>query len=306
MKANKVFTTGASCLLLMGCDVADIGNLVPQYAVAPTVNTDATTGAITCEYQTGGASLLNISMDVFQQSALSLQVQAFNNAQDKTLVFQQEPRQILEVPNSIQPLRFDYRWECDSTGFTADQGALYVPAFSATRPFCIDNRDDATGNFVGFDIIPATGPAILAQAEGLIETRVVTPQLSEGIRDTFELAVQADRCCTEVNGCENLDMADTTDPNTACGQLQAIFDRVAGAGQFSASSIDDVTRWRPFVTYTTANGTGKTPVAYNMRLRGRYEGITPAGDLVTSTEFAQDIGFCEGCVQSVSNVCLDR
>ena len=307
MTIHKMFIAGGSCLLLMACDVNDGGNLIPQYAVAPSVSVDQASGALVCSFQTGSSQLLNIRMDVFAQSAMTLQVQARNNAQDIDIpISTNPPQEIIMVDNSIQPLRFDYRWECDSTGFTADQGALYVPAFNPVRPFCVDNRDDATSDFVGFDIISASGGAIPAGGEGLIETRIVTPQLAEGIRDTFDLAIQADLCCQEVQGCENLDMADTTNPNTNCGLLQQIFDRVAGANVYSANSLDDVTRWRPFAAYTNSNGTGKTPVSYPMRLRGRYEGITPSGDFVTSTEYTQDIGFCQGCGLSLAAACLDQ
>ena len=305
MNANKSYWLGSLALLLIGCNGVEVA-FVPLYSVRPDVTVDPLTG-LTCAYSPTGESMAFLAVDVARQSALSLQVVTENLNGLKSLEFQSTgPAEQLDLPNHIQPVRFDYRWECDSTGFTANLGPLYVPAFSVNEPFCLDNRDEATRGFVGFDIVPATGPAIEAGSRNLIGVRVVPPQLMEGINDTFKIAKEADACCDQVLGCDNLEMADPNDATRPCGKLQDLFDAVAGTGALSVNTIGDVQQWRPFVAYTSLNGTGKAPVPYTMRLRGRFEGLTPTGDLVTSTDFSQEIGFCEGCATDIANACLNQ
>ena len=308
MKYAKNLMLGSTALMLLACNNVEIG-FVPLYPVNPDVDIDPMTNVVTCSFNTTGTVMPFIRIDVFNQSAMSLSVIAANQLQEKNIELQAAgPNETLIIPNNIQPVRFDYRWECDTPGFASDQGPLFVPAFSTSRPFCLDQRNDATRAFVGFDTVSATGRNIAPQDIGIIQTRVIPPQLADGVRDSFELAILADRCCREVGGCNaaNLATAAVNDPTTQCGMLQAVFNRIGGGQMLSAQQVEDVQRWRPFVAYTDANGTGNAPAAYNMRIRGRYEALTPTGALVTSTEFAQDIGFCANCPTSVANACLTR
>jgi hypothetical protein len=305
---TKSYWLGGCALLLIGCNSGDSG-FNPLYALAPKATLDTSTNppTVTCEdVSPSDPAVLGLSVNVNTQSALTLLVVAENNDANAIVELQRaDPQEQYVVSAQIQPVRFDFRWECDTTGFTANLGPLYVPAFSVNEPFCLDSRDEASRTFVGFDIVPASGAAIEGESRGIIETRVVPPQLMEGISDTFKIAKEADACCDQVGGCDNLDMADPTDTTRACGRLQNLFDAVAGQGAFNVKTLADVQRWRPFVAYTSLNGTGKVPVPYTMRLRGRFEGLTPTGDLITSTDFTQEIGFCEGCFTNAGNACLN-
>lgn len=300
MKNSNHYLMASTALLLIGCNSVELG-FVPLYAVRPEAMLDATTGLLTCDFD-GGETMPFVHIDVGSSSAYSMVVAAENNMQGGVIELQTTGvDETLVIPNQIQPLRFDYRWECDSTGFTAGQEALRLPSFGADRAFCLDKRDETTGNFSGFDIVPATGAAIEPGETGNIFVRIVPPQMMASVRDAFEIAVLADGCCREAGSCQAASMAQPED-NPKCDALQDVFDRVGG--DLRANSIDHLTLWRPFVVHTTA-ATG-VPVPYNMRLRGRFEGLTPTGDLVTSTDFVQDVGFCEGCAVPVANACLNR
>lgn len=304
---NLWMTTMA--LLLAGCNSVDLG-FVPLYAINPEVDVDDATGVIkSCTFNPGANPMAFIAVDVSQQAALSLYVAAENRLQTIGIPLQtDEPSELIAIPNHIQPVRFDYRWECDSDGFTAAQGPLRVPAFGADRAFCLDKRDDATRNFAGFNVVPATGASIAPETVGAIEVRIAPPQMLASIGDSFEVSVLADRCCNEAGSCNDANLA-----LPSCAALQAVFDRV-GAKQ-GVEDGPNLAQWRSFVYHTSATpnvsvnaagGSIPRPVPYNMRLRGRFEGLTATGDLITSTDWVQDIGFCEGCGTSAALFCLDQ
>ncbi|MCB9646866.1 MAG: hypothetical protein H6730_09770 [Deltaproteobacteria bacterium] len=302
--SKKSYMVGGFALLLIGCNGGE-SNFIPLWATVPGYSLDEATGLVTCDGELSEEQMLGISVDVSIQSSLTLYVLAENRAMDQEVILGNGGQ--YTPSNQITPLRFDFHWECDSTGFTADLGPLYVPAFSATQPFCLDKRGDAEDqDFKGADTISASGPAIIPSERGHIEVQVVPSQLIEGIYDTFEFAKQADLCCDQAGGCQEVGSA-SVDASTECGKLQALFDTVAGENAFSANTIADVQRWRPFLAYTSVftNSTGKRPSQYAMRLRGRFEGMTPSGDLITSSEYATDIGFCEGCVFNAASLCLN-
>lgn len=317
MKSSKNLWMMGAALTLMGCNGVDLA-FVPLFAIAPEVTVDTTTNITTCVFNPDGDPLPFIGVDVNSQAALSLMVSAENRLQEVAVTLQSGgPASDLVIPNHIQPLRFDYRWECESDGFTAGQGPLRLPAFGADRAFCFDKRDDTTGNFSGFNVVPATGASIPANSTGAIEVRIAPPQLIESIRDAFEISVLANSCCAEAGSCSD---ATTRDPQTdttvpSCLLLQQVFDRVGG--NLTTTDLRNLTQWRSFAAHTGAatpisDGNGGTivlPVPYNMRLRGRFEALTATGDLITSSDFAQDVGFCANCLNNVSpavSACLNR
>ncbi len=313
MKSTKNLWMMGAALTLMGCNGVDLA-FVPLFAIAPEVSEDTTTGLFTCTHNPDGDPLPFIRVDVNAQSSLALMVAAENRLQEVQVTLQTGgPASDLIIPNHIQPLRFDYRWECESDGFTAGQGPLRLPAFGADRAFCFDKRDDTTGNFSGFNVVPATGASIPAGQVGAIEVRIVPPQLIESIRDAFEISVLANRCCQDAGSCQEATVQGSA--IAACGDLQAVFDRVGG--NLRADDFQNLTQWRSFAAHTSAatpvddgTGTGNTipaPVPYNMRLRGRFEALTATGDLITSSDFAQDIGFCASCATNPAvSKCLNR
>lgn len=302
MKLPNTYWLASAALTLIGCNSVETG-FVPLYVAEPDTEVNPVTSEVECLYPGGEAEPVSfVEVDVSQFNALSLMIVAENNLQDVLITVQQNnPTETFQVSNQIQPVRFDFRWECDSTGFTAGQGPIRLPAFGADRPFCLDRRDETTGNFSGFDVVAATGAAIEPGERGVIEVRIAPPQMLTSMQDAFDIAVRADNCCRQAGSCQEASEAQPSD-NSECQALQDVFDRVGG--NLSANSLPDLRRWRPFVAHTSAAQGG--PVPYNMRLRGRFEGLTPYGDLITSTDFVQDIGFCEGCGTSSLLQCANR
>ena len=113
----------------------------------------------TCVFEEGGDAVLpNITFDATSGDALSLFLRVENLLQGGQINYGSDENPDLQtIPNTVTPVRFDLRWECDSNGFSDDLGDLYLPQFSATESFCLS---DDTRDFVGFDVVPATGNTI--------------------------------------------------------------------------------------------------------------------------------------------------
>lgn len=205
-----------------------------------------------------------------------------------------DPETVLTPPNAAMPLRFDFRWECDSNGFSPEQGPLYLPQFSLSEPFCLDQRED-TETFVGRDAVSASGPAIEAGGGiGVVTFQPVPPQLGYAFDEVFQIATQSNACCTDAGGCGNVQNASLAD-GAPCKKLQDFFDAVSG-GQLSARSPADVQRWQPYSLYV-GGGTGSS---YPIRMRGRFELVTASGRSINSTQLAYDLRLCRGCAQTTS------
>jgi hypothetical protein len=280
----------------IGCNTVETG-LVPLNAIAPEAELDPLTGAVTCNYKTDGETLLSPRVDVQSFQGLTLRVRARNTlTEQENTLDRNNPGSLRRVPNSLNPLRFDFVWECESGGFT-NQTALIVPAFAFDRPFCLDNRDDTTGDFVGFDVVSASGPAIDPDAEGLIEFRPITYQLVKGIESSFIMASQAENCCNaSANGCAQPDRGIGD-----CSGLEANFNALT-PGRFSLDNPQDLQRWRAFAPHYNTGPINFLTPSYVMRMRGRFEAVSSTGDLVTSTSFQQDMGFCGGCIDLATNL----
>lgn len=292
----KKLGLGAFLVSLTACNNVDVG-LIPKFVPVPELMNGA------CVFDPDGEQLLFIRTDVSTNRALSLQVAADNILDPIEVEIQQDgPMEVFRSPNRIEPVRFDYRWECDSSGFT-NHGPLVLPAFDPGRPFCIDDRDETTRDFVGFDVIPASGPAIGPGESGLIQIRPVTPQLSDAILEVFQIAQLAEQCC-DTGDCSQPESG--VDPNQgACAQVQALFDLTDPTGSLNVQRSADLLQFAPFAIYASNSRTGLAPVPFNMRLAGRFEGILPdTGGLVTSTLYNEEIGFCIGCPGG-NNPCLE-
>ncbi len=295
-------------LLAAACNNAEYG-IVPTHLATPELSGNA------CTLEPGGDPLGKVDLDLGlvlgsafpQQNSLSLGVVVSNIlANEEVVLSQQAPMDRFITNNRVTPLRFDYRWECESQGFTVGLSPIEVPVFGVGKPFCLDDRAESK-DFQGTDIIAATGPTVLPGELGVWLIRPVTTQLATGFRDVFQLAELAEQCCDEVNGCDNLQNANLQ--TGACATLQATFDSVAGPNVLSAQDQGDVEKWRGFVAYTPSNGLLTTP-SYNMRIRGFFEGVTPSGSLVTSSLFSTEIGICASgpnqlsCSTEVVRACL--
>lgn len=287
----KRYWIGALAFAAAGCNNIEVG-LLPLHLPMP--DFDPTQG---CTVSPTGDAILNLRLDTSKMGSMGIFVVVRNSLSGVEQVLQDMPFESLPVPNSVRPLRFDFRWECDSTGFSADLGPLVLPAFSpdGRRPFCFDKRDETTRSFTGFDVVSATGRTIQPNEEQIVETRPVPPQLGRAFRDLFRLANLAEACCADVGGCANVP-TDADPTSGACGELQSHFDSIAGRNVLSVRNVEDVSRWRAYSFYTGLHaGMAQIP-SYFMRLRGTFEGVTPTGDLVTSSELTQDVGLCDGCL----------
>lgn len=278
----------------LGCESSET-SLVVQGVVPGEL--DMTTGGCTWDPETD-VYLARVSIDVAQQLTLLLQLQVENTLTPGTVEIDEEPNDVWVYSESITPLRFDYRWECDTIGFSADLGPMYLPQFSVNQPFCLDNRDETTGNFVGFDVIPATGASIEPGATGLAEVRMVPAQLGIAVNDMFALAELAQGCCDSTDGCAGVESG----ANNACNMLSAFFNDVG----ILQNQTEAARRYRPFSLFDgntpPTNVAGMPTPFYSMRVRGVLEGVTGSGDLVTSNEWAQDIAFGRNTTQG-SSVC---
>ena len=285
----------ASVLTLTGCYNLDTGMIPIGAAVG---EFDPNSG---CMWDPAGDEFyIGLRYDPVVASSMLLAVQVQNTMEANTVMFSSmTPMEVFTPPNRITPLRFDMRWECDSDALSAGLGAMILPQFSFDRPFCLDNRGDTTGNFVGFDIIPATGPAIApGGGSALVEINPVTPQMGMAVRDMFEIANFADACCMEDTNCETSVARDPANYGPACSALQNIFVQLGdntGIQRTEEGGQLLISRMRRFTIFDQLSNNAFGSAQYSMRLRGVFEGITPDGDLVTSTEFSTDVGFCRGC-----------
>ncbi len=313
----KRMSLALSGFLFIGCNNVDT-SLTAIDIITPEVEEEM--GVITgCKFDPGAAGMVGIVFNtdprasirqmgdpVVAQRSMTLRARVQNELSDQEIVYEMDPEEKARVPTAITPLRFDFRWECDSSGFTAGLGKFLLPQFSTTQSFCLDERNEAAGG-VGFDQVPASGGAIRAQQVGLVSFTPIPTQLGNAFDDFFRLAEEAERCCHSVGGCSNLAMANTT--MGPCKDLQDLFDGISAPGTFSARTQQDVDQWRLYSEYTWVNsiaGPGgnvlnKHPTlvgSYPLRLRGRFEGITAAGSEVISTDLITEIKLCRGCTSS--------
>lgn len=213
------------------------------------------------------------------------------------------------IGNDFQPLRYDLRWECDSPGFSSDLGPLVVPAFDFDQPFCLDRRSEVNQDFVGFDVIAASGPVIAPEEFGITMITPIPYQLGLAIDDTFEIARYADDCCRNTDGCDGTTAAFAGAVLESCTRLGEIFTTLDPNGSElsvkapdSGTASSDLVRFRPFAIYHGTYASQKIErthaqygAAYGVRLRGSLEGMLGDGDLVSSNEFSIQISLCKEC-----------
>jgi hypothetical protein len=272
-------------LPLVACDAPD-SSLVIEGVIFPSVMTDSMTGSTTCMYDPmSTTNFIDISIDVAGQLTLFLVLKVRNTLRPSEVLIDTDPNQGIVYSEAVSPLRFDYRWECDTIGFGSDLGALFLPQFSVNQPFCLDSRDETGGDFVGFDVIPATGATIPAGSVGGVEIRPIPAPLGIAFYDMFTLAALAQACCGSTDGCAGVENG----ANQECIRLQTLFNDVG----ILQNQTEAAQRYRPFSLFDGAVPPASTyPVTptYPLRMRGVLEGVTSSGDTVTSNEYSQDIG----------------
>lgn len=299
---NRVIAAAVLSTSVMGCNAIDTSVII-QGVVPPELGMGGG-----CTFKPSDEFVSNIVLDTAGsfQLLLPLAVENRQPAIEDDLGSPSTP-QVIPFPSDWTPLRFELRWECDSNGFTSNLGALIVPAFHPSLPFCLDKRADANQEFVGFDVVPAEGGAIAPEEIGVAVIRPVPFQLGQAINDTFRIAVLADECCRLAN--TNCDGSDQT-PGNSCKTLQDIFATIdpmnlsVSSGKAQQPS-EDLLTFRGFSVFdgSYAARTNSTPdqpligAFYPMRLRGTLEGMNGDGSLVTSSEIGQQVGFCRTCGQ---------
>ena len=287
----------AGAIPFMGCDAPD-SSLVIEGVIPPTTMKDQQTGAVSCSWDPASmVSFADPTLDVAAQLTLFLVLKVANTLQPGVVEIDMDPENTIRYSEAISPLRFDYRWECDTIGFGSDLGALFLPQFSVNQPFCLDSRDETGGDFVGFDVIPATGGSIPAGGFGGVEIRPIPGQLGLAIYDMFTLAALAQACCMSTEGCAGVESGVTME----CARLQSLFNDVG----ILQNQVEAAQRYRPFAFFDgSVPPTNNFPSnTYPLRLRGVLEGVTSSGTTVTSNEWAQDIGIGRN-LDVVSQTCF--
>jgi hypothetical protein len=280
-------------LSLAAIGLAGCTNVETSLSIQHAAAGESQMGGVCTFEETGEMFLSEVTFDAARQNTMSLHLRVKNLLQGGTVEFGGDTPDTFTISNKVTPTRFDLRWECDVNGFADDLGELYVPQFSATEPFCLG---EDTGNFVGFDVVPANGNTIEPGGDiGLVEIRPITAQLGDAFADVFVLAKLSQDCCDSAGGCSDAALA----KGTACGTLQATFDRIAGQGKLNAQSFADIQKFRPFLIYDGAQNSAKPlqefPFGYPLRLRGVLEGVTSDGTVVGSDEWWIQVNLCANC-----------
>jgi hypothetical protein len=282
----------AAALLAAGCN--NVGTaLVMGQTLAPADFTK-------CMFDPGSTITLgDITFDVFGQQGLSLNIKATNNLQPLIVNFGTDMRpDNFMAPHTITPRSMDVSYECDANAFTAELGPLYLPQFSTTQPFCINRQ---TKEFVGRDVVLASGSPILPLGSGVIEVTVIPAPLGQAFADLFNAAKLAKLCCdsTGTGGCSDTDLASAPQmPDSACGKLQNFFDTIAGPNKLSSRSFADISKFLGYGMFDAEVVTptrGSLPPTYPIRIRGIVEGVTGDMTVVHSTEWSDVIHICGHC-----------
>lgn len=293
---------------LAACSIPDTNVRIVGVAATSGEIDDATGLVSECVFDSGDdfePSGLILDTAVSLQISLPLRVQ--NDTVQAAIQVQQQPVQInLTPPTSIRPLRMDVVWECDSNGFSGDLGPLVLPAFDPVVPFCLDKRAD-TQNFVGFDVVSASGGSIDGGGgRGIANVGVVPFAMGQAIDETFRIAALAEQCCFETRA-SNCDGQST---GLSCTRLTQIFQALDPTGSslqvaVQAGPSEDLVRFQTFAIFNGENLCARDRTlcdssflqspAYKMRLRGVMEFLKADGALVTSDEYTKDLSFCRNC-----------
>jgi hypothetical protein len=288
---------GALAIAFTACNNVETA-IVPLYPVAPTV--DMMSGG--CLFEEGSASLLEAPMDLSFMGGLFLGFLVQNNLSDTIIPLETNPREETVNTNAWRPIRFDYTWECDNHSFLVGLPPLVVPAFSVQQPFCYDQTED-TEDFVGTDVVPISGQAILPQDDGVVLIQAVSGPTAQALAGSFDIAKLAESCC-----------APRADGTGGCYDNEGNFDVSLSANAVACTNLDNVLRGQSGDTLSTANGTGVelfrpfsrftdgSGETYSMRLRGAMEGVTMDGATMFSSDLHQDVLFCLGS-GSAANPC---
>lgn len=292
-------------LFLTGCNNVGTSLLILGVA-APENPTECTFASDSEVYR--GVTVLNtdpqpLTPNNIPQRHLRLVARYENLMIDEPRTVSSAPQDQFTQPTDVKPLRFDFRWECESNGFTNIDSFL-MPYFRPRSPFCVNERVDS-GDAVGFDSVAATGQTTAAGEEpGLISFTPVPVQLGEAFDTAYRLGGLANSCCDEFGGdCTRLDALSENDALPgACEELQATFDVMGG--DYSARVSSDVRAWQAYAIYNGAPRIEALGAAFPMRIVGQFEFVTGSGRTVVSSDLAHIIETCRGCGLPTSSCTL--
>lgn len=253
---------------------------------------DATGLVVTCEYE---ASTTEFSLGVVLDTAF---------AQQLTLPF--TVRNESDDPqDGAQPLRMSVAWVCDAQGFGGDLGPLVIPRFDLTQPFCRPSRE-AAADFVGFDVVPASGPRMTGGRAEVVTAQVVPFALGNALDETFQIAALAEQCCFETRATD----CDGQSNVLPCSRLTQIFqalDPTGSALQVAAPQgpSEDLVRFQSYAIFngtalcgrdrSACDGSVLRGPAYRMRIEGVMEFLGDDGALRSSNQTELDVDFCRNC-----------
>lgn len=187
--------------------------------------------------------------------------------------------------------RLDFRWECSEGAFSADVGALVVPAYSTSVPFCLSSLAEAGAPFVGFDLVPASSPRIAPGETQVAVVDVVPTRLGEGLDELFSLARLADRCLVSnpqgdpsTPECQTFSQALPGGAGTGEDAL-----RLAPFARFDGRFLDEVLAAREGSVPPTQGG------AYALTIQALLFGIDDDGNEVRSNELELAVDVCRNC-----------
>lgn len=293
---------------LAACSVPDTNVRIVGVAMTSGDIDDATGIVDKCEFDSADdTEPSGLVLDTAAALMVSLPLKVLNDTVQADIQVQQQPVQInLSPATAIRPLRMDVVWECDSNGFSGDLGPLVLPAFDPVVPFCLDKRAD-TQNFVGFDVVSASGAAIQGGGgRGIASVGVVPFAMGQAIDETLRIAALAEQCCFETRA-SNCDGQSNALPCTRLTQIFQALDPTGSNLQVAVQTgpSEDLVRFQAFALFNGANLCARdrtlcdssfleTP-AYKMRLKGVMEFLKADGSLVTSDEYTKDLSFCRNC-----------
>lgn len=271
--ARPLLAALAASAALIGCDSTGT-SIIVQGIAAPENDED-------CSYTADGdVFFLRTYLDTETQAQMSLTARYRNEMFGDTVNAGTNSSEVLNPTSHVTPVRFDFRWECESNGFTnIDQ--FLMPYFQPRQPFCLNERVEA-GDAVGFDAVAASGSAAAPGGQGLVAFTPIPSLLGDGFRTAFLLGSEAETCL-------NAPAGPTKD--AACQQVEAYFAEIGGS--YNRSNENDLRTWLPYAAF---NGGARFPI----RMVGQFEMVTSAGDMVVSTDLSHVIEVCNNCGASTA------
>lgn len=252
-----------------GCDNVDAGLTFVKY-VRPDDD---------CLISPDDPSAIFYRFDPFFQGDLEVFAVLRNELEAPEQTFNQELGLGITPATEITVTEFEYVYQCDASVF-AGAGQLFLPGLGASGvPFCQNPRDESNA-FQGFDVRAVDGASIDPGETEPVGVTLVTGELGRRFEEMFDLAVNAEVCCS----------AQTED---LCGQgrIEELpsnpeCDELKNAVLNNRLPVAEVANLRQFAKFDVTNPPpgGWIGSAYALQVKGNYVGVTTAGRTLTSNQ----------------------